>query len=144
MALRSASSLSVLALALAAASLGGCASDSDRLKGAGAALPMAPVTGSAVSGGLIAGNVGNGLSDDDRRRAYDAEISALETGSPGYPVGWRGEGGTHGTVVAGPSYNRAGYESCRDYSHTIYIDNRPQIARGAACRAADGSWKPVG
>ena len=83
------------------------------------------------------------LDEADRRRALDAEFSALETGGPGYPIGWKGENGTHGTVVAGPPYNRSGFQSCRDYSHTIYIDNRPQIARGAACRAADGRWQPV-
>lgn len=138
--------VAVLAATLLGASLGGCASDAGAsLKGsANAALPTAPVMSGVVSGGMISGAVGNGLDEADRRRAYDAEISALETGGPGYPVGWKGDGGTHGTVIAGPPYNRAGYQSCRDYSHTIYIDNRPQIARGAACRAADGSWKPVG
>lgn len=133
------------ALAVLAAALGGCATETGpgRSIAAQAALPTAPVMSGAVSGGLISGGIGNGLDEGDRRRAYDAEISALETGGPGYPIGWKGENGTHGTVVAGPPYNRAGFQSCRDYSHTIYIDNRPQIARGAACRAADGHWQPV-
>ena len=33
---------------------------------------------------------------------------------------------------------------CRDYTHTIYIDGRPQTARATACRNPDGTWTPVG
>ncbi|MFS8039203.1 hypothetical protein ACI7BZ_19960 [Xanthobacter sp. AM11] len=130
---------------LLATGLAGCATDpnSGRSLSAMATLPTAPVMSGAVSGGLISGSIGNGLDEPDRKRAYDAEISALETGSPGYPFGWKGDSGTRGTVVAGPPYNRVGFQSCRDYSHTIYIDNRPQIARGAACRTAEGRWQPV-
>lgn len=126
--------------------LSGCASDANSsLKGAGnIALPVTPVMRSAVSGGLISGAIGNGLDDADRQKAYDAEISALETGGPGYPIGWKGEGGARGTVIAGPPYHKPGFQTCRDYSHTIYIDNRPQIARGAACRNADGKWQAAG
>lgn len=125
--------------------LSGCASDaSSNLKGAGnIALPVAPVMRGAVSGGLISGAIGNGLDDGDRQKAYDAEISALETGGPGYPIGWKSDSGARGTVIAGPPYHRPGFQTCRDYSHTIYIDNRPQIARGAACRNAEGKWQAV-
>ncbi|MFG1295025.1 MULTISPECIES: hypothetical protein [Xanthobacter] len=134
--------LSALALGML---LSGCASDANSsLKGTGnIALPAAPVMRGAVSGGLISGAIGNGLDDTDRQKAYDAEISALETGGPGYPTGWKSDSGAHGTVIAGPPYHRAGFQTCRDYSHTIYIDNRPQIARGAACRNTDGKWQAV-
>ena len=33
---------------------------------------------------------------------------------------------------------------CRPYTHTIYIDGQPQIARGNACRNPDGTWTAVG
>ena len=126
--------------------LAGCATDPGgalKTSTANVALPMAPVMSGAVSGGLIGGTVGNGLAAGDRQRAYEAEIAALETGGPGYPVGWKGEDGARGTVIAGPAYVRPGYKSCRDYSHTIYIDNRPQIARGAACLTDAGVWTSV-
>lgn len=125
--------------------LSGCASDANaNLKGPGnIALPTAPVMRGAVSGGLISGAIGNGLDDGDRQKAYDAEVSALETGGPGYPVGWKSDTGARGTVIAGPPYHRPGFQTCRDYSHTIYVDNRPQIARGAACRNTDGKWQAV-
>ena len=42
----------------------------------------------------------------------------------------------------GPSYEDNG-RSCRSYTHTIYIDGRPQTARGTACRNPDGTWTPL-
>ena len=43
---------------------------------------------------------------------------------------------------AGPNYDQNGM-NCRQYTHTIYIDGKPQTARGAACRNPDGTWQPV-
>jgi surface antigen len=137
--------------------LAGCADDPGPKTGAGIATgalaggligaatgrgPGAAVAG-AVIGGIVGGSIGNALDAEDRRRAYMAEMQALEYGGPGAPVGWRGEHGAYGTIIAGPAYAQAGYERCREYSHTIYIQGRPQTARGVACRNPDGSWTPI-
>ena len=64
--------------------------------------------------------------------------------SPGAPVSWRNpDSGRYGTVVPGPAYMENG-RNCRSYTHTIYIDGRPQTARGTACRNPDGTWTPLG
>ena len=47
-----------------------------------------------------------------------------------------------GTVVPGPYYDRRGLR-CREYSHTISVGGRREIARGTACRNPDGSWTAV-
>jgi surface antigen len=99
--------------------------------------------GAAAAGGILSGPVGATLEERDRRRAAAAEKQALEQGQPGEPVGWRGGKGRHGTVVPGVDYEIRGVR-CRDYSHSIYIDGRPQTARTSACRNPDGSWTPVG
>jgi surface antigen len=105
------------------------------------------VAGAVVGGGLgalIGNRIGASLDDDDRQRAYDAQISALESGPSGAPVSWRNpDSGRYGTVVPGPAYVDAG-RNCRSYTHTIYIDGTPQTARGTACRNPDGSWTPLG
>lgn len=132
------SPVSLVAVLLLAGVVSGCASSGQSGLALGAAEQPR-----AVAGGFISGNLGQTLSEPDRKLAYDAEVSALETGSPGYPVGWSGESGTRGTVIAGPAYRRAGFQNCRDYSHTIYVAGRPQIARGMACRANDGKWQAV-
>jgi len=148
---------------LLAASLAACAADpyapnqnAGAVTGAvtggilGAALGGRSVGGSlagalvgATAGGLLGSAIGASLDAQDRQRAYAAEMAALESGAPGAPVGWRSDHtGYYGTVVPGPYYVRSGLR-CREYSHTIYVNGRPELARGTACRNPDGSWTPV-
>ena len=99
----------------------------------------AAVAGAAI-GGLVGNRIGASLDEDDRQRAYAAEMDALERGRAGAPVTWRSPSGRHGTIVPGPYYQQANVR-CRQYTHTIYIDGRPQTARGVACQNPDGTWE---
>ena len=111
--------------------------------GAAGRGPGAVVAG-AIIGGLVGGSIGASLDEADRQRAYYAEMEALERGRSGAPVAWRNpDSGHYGTVIPGEPYLRSG-RNCREYTHTIYIDGRPQTARGVACREPDGSWRPIG
>jgi surface antigen len=102
----------------------------------------AGVAGAAI-GGLIGNRIGAAMDDEDKRFAYEAQMSALETGPSGAPVAWKNpDSGRYGSIVPGPAYDQRGTK-CRAYTHTIYIDGRPQTARGAACRNPDGTWTPV-
>jgi surface antigen len=98
----------------------------------------------AAAGGILGGAIGASLDEQERERAYAAEMQALEYGEPGAPVGWRSDRRAeyYGTVVPGPPYQTAG-RRCREYSHTVYVNGRPQTARGTACRNPDGTWTPV-
>ncbi len=83
------------------------------------------------------------MDDEDKRRAYAAQVQALENGRSGTPIAWKNpDSGRYGTIVPGPAYQSNGLQ-CRPYTHTIYIDGRPQVARGSACRNADGTWTAV-
>jgi surface antigen len=110
--------------------------------GTGNRLAGAAVGG--LLGGLIGNRIGASLDDEDKQRAYAAQMDALERGPSGAPVSWKNpDSGRYGTVVPGPAYadnNR----QCRSFTHTIYIDGRPQTARGTACRNPDGTWTPIG
>ena len=97
----------------------------------------------AAIGGLIGGAIGNSLDAQDRARAQQAEMQALEYGNPGAPVSWRSDSGACGTIVPGPAYARGGSPRCREFTHTIYVNGQPQTARGTACRNPDGTWTPV-
>ena len=80
------------------------------------------------------------MDEEDRQRAYAAEMEALENGAPGAPVGWRSDHTAYyGTIVPGPYYYVRRGVRCREYSHTIYVHGRPEIARGTACRNPDGT-----
>jgi surface antigen len=128
---------------LAALGLGGCTSEIS-LGSKTEATGSTPPAASGITGGVLSGAIGGNLGEEDRQRAYAAEVQALENGEPGIPVGWRGDGPKrYGTVVPGAPYSARGTR-CRDYSHSIYVDGKPQIARGTACRNPDGSWSPVG
>ena len=94
-------------------------------------------------GALIGNRIGNALDEQDKKLAYEAEMAALDRGQSGAPVSWRNpDTGRYGSVVPGPAYVDAG-RNCRAYTETIYIDGRPQTARGTACRNPDGSWTPL-
>src|SRR6266511_1907306 len=88
--------------------------------------------------------LGAGMDDDDKRRAYAAQMQALEAGKSGVAVAWKNpDSGRYGSVVPGPAYQSNGLQ-CRPYTHTIYIDGRPEVARGNAGRNPDGTWTAVG
>jgi surface antigen len=102
----------------------------------------AGLAGAAI-GGLIGNRIGAAMDDEDKQRAYAAQVEALERGRPGAVVPWRNpDSGRHGSVVPGPHYQSNG-QQCRQYTHTIYIDGKPQVARGTACRNPDGRWIAV-
>jgi surface antigen len=97
----------------------------------------------AAISGLIGNRIAAALGDTDRERAYAAQIQALESGQSGAPVNWSNpDSSRRGTVVPGPEYRQAG-ATCRSYTHTVYIDGRPQSARRTACRNSDGTWNPI-
>jgi surface antigen len=102
----------------------------------------AGVAGAAI-GGILGNRIGAAMDDEDKRRAYAAQMQALEAGPSGAPVAWRNpDSGRYGSVVPGPAYDQAGVK-CRPYTHTIYINGQPQTARGEACRNPDGTWTPL-
>ncbi|MPZ55006.1 MAG: glycine zipper 2TM domain-containing protein [Rhizobiales bacterium] len=154
------------ALALGAVVLGGCAGDpygygpgprentgtlvgalaggliGSQFGGSAGAQVGAAVAGAAI-GGLIGNRIGAAMDDEDRRRAYAAEMTAMEAEGAGGPIEWRNpNSGHYGMIVPGPVRVARGTR-CRNYTHTIYIRGQPEVARGVACRNPDGTWTPV-
>jgi surface antigen len=148
-------------LALAALGLAACSADSGPKEVGGTAVGAVAgaLIGNAIGGsagnrvagtligaalgGFLGNRIGASLDDEDKRRAYAAQMQALETGPSGAPVAWRNpDSGRYGNVVPGPAYQMNG-GPCREYTHTVYIDGRPQTQRGTACRNPDGSWTTI-
>ena len=110
-------------------------------KGTGNVLATAA---GVVVGGIIGSEIGRRLDERDRQLAQQAEFTALEKGQTGVATPWRSaESRYHGAVVPGRPY-RLRELDCRDYTHTVYIDGRPEVMRGTACRNPDGTWRSVG
>jgi surface antigen len=97
----------------------------------------------AVIGGVIGNEIGRSLDERDRILAQQAEFDALERGESGRVRTWRNpDNGRYGEIVPSRPYRR-GERDCRDYTHKVYIDGRPQAMRGTACRNPDGTWSAV-
>ena len=112
--------------------------------GGGTGERLAAGLAGAAIGGMIGNRIGAGMDDEDKQRAYAAQVQALESGRSGAAVGWRNpDSGRYGSIVPGPAYQANGLQ-CRPYTHTIYMDGQPQVARGKACRNPDGTWTAVG
>lgn len=111
--------------------------------GKGSGRVVATAVG-AVIGGIVGSEIGRSLDEADRLRAQEAEYRALEYNDTGVASPWRNQSSGHyGSVVPGRPYLRGGL-NCREYTHTIYVQGRPQTMRGTACRQPDGTWRNVG
>lgn len=111
--------------------------------GKGNGKVLATVAG-AVVGGVVGSEIGKRMDEHDRDRARRAERDAFERGESGRPVAWRNpDNGHYGEVIPERAYRR-GPQDCRDYTHKVYIDGRPEAMRGTACRNPDGTWSDVG
>jgi len=94
----------------------------------------------AFIGGVVGSEIGRSLDRQDRLMAQRAEYDALERGRSGERTPWKNpETGRYGEVIPQSPYKRGSLD-CRDYTHTIYIDGRPEQLRGTACRNPDGTW----
>lgn len=129
----------VAAIAVTVLALVGCQSSPQQQ--AGTPIDFAG-GGSELVGGLAGNTVGRDLDDANRRVAHDAEFQALEYGRSGAPVAWRSPSGRYGEVIPETSYS-VNDTKCREYTQAVYLDGRPEVARGTACRQADGSWRSL-
>src|SRR5271155_5807409 len=140
----------LMGIALVGKSLGACSANSGpkEVGGTAAGAVAGGVIGNAIGGsagnrlagtvigaaigGFLGNRIAAALDDEDKRRAYAAQMQALETGPSGAPVAWRNpDDGRYGSVVPGPAYQANG-ATCRQYTHSIYIDGTPQTERGTA------------
>lgn len=132
--------------------LSACAttSGSDRLDETGEQVATAvtePETSAyyiqALNGGLVSRISGVKLSSSDKARALEAEYKVLEAAPSGQTVTWESSG-LKGAVMAAVPY-QVGSQNCRQYTHSVTVatSSVPLVARGAACRNANGSWSPL-
>lgn len=82
--------------------------------------------------GVVGGALGQSLDEKDRGAAIDAQQQAVASGQR---KSWRGAHGAYGFVTPGPESGE-----CRDYTHRVFINGRPQEAKGQACRQ-NGEWR---
>ncbi len=107
--------------------------------GNGTGNVVATIAGAAI-GGFLGGAIGASIDEQDRMRAQQAQLQAVEQGRPS---SWRGQNSdAYGSVEPGEIYT-SGTGNCREYTHTIFIGGRPQQGKGTACQNAEGQWEIV-
>ena len=104
--------------------------------------------GGAIAGVILGGAMGAALTRDldceDRSYAYRSYYNGFNSGRPGSIHRWRNpRNGRYGQMRVDGYYNdQAGFR-CTTFTQTVYINGRPRIDRGRACRQPDGSWAIV-
>ena len=115
---------------LALAALSGCGMTSADTPPPAAAAVVAPPPPPYV--GLASGSLGQSLNANGKAAADKAELAAVASGER---KTWRGDDGSYGYIAPG-----AASGDCRDFTHTVYINGRPQVGSGKACKSGE-SWK---
>src|SRR5437899_5035218 len=73
--------------------------------GGGTGERIAAGLAGAAIGGLIGNRIGAGMDDADKRRAYAAQMQALESGQSDVAVAWKNpDSGRYRSVVPGHAY----------------------------------------
>jgi uncharacterized protein YcfJ len=85
----------------------------------------AGIAGAAI-GGLIGNRIGAGMDDDDKRRAYAAQMQALEAGNRCGGGVEEPDSGRYGSVVPGPAYDPTDCNAGRTRTH---LYRRPAAGR---------------
>ena len=104
--------------------------------------------GATVAGVIIGGATGAALTRDldceDRSYAYKTYYDGFNSGRPGSRYQWTNpRSGHRGEFRVGTYYNDPYGFRCANFTQVIYVQGRPQEARGRACRQPDGSWAIV-
>jgi surface antigen len=97
------------------------------------------VIAGALVGGFIGNRIGASMDEEDRRRAYEAQMTAFEGG---HRADWRSPNGHYGYVEPRPVYYHR-QKKCREFSQTVFVNGRPETMVGRACKEPDGSWHEV-
>ncbi len=138
----------ILVIAFFGAAVAACSSDSGpkevggTLVGAGAGAlvgnaiggaagnrALGTITGAAL-GGMLGNRIGAAMDDEDKRRAYAAQVQALESGPSGAPVAWRNpDSGRYGSIVPGPASDFERHELPSVHPHHLHRRQAADRAR---------------
>jgi surface antigen len=93
-------------------------------------------------GAFIGNQAGRSLDRADRAYATRAQYQALEFAPAGSSASWRNpDSGNYGAVTPTRTWQASSGSYCREYSHTVTIDGRPEQVFGTACRDERGNWR---
>ena len=84
------------------------------------------------------------LDAEDRGQLAAARANALENNKTGQATNWSNpKTGNRGTVVPTRTYKSGNGADCREFQQTTTVSGKTDLAYGASCRAAGGTWNIV-
>jgi surface antigen len=96
----------------------------------------------AIVGGALGAGIASNMNCDDRYYVHQTYYDGFERGYSNRTYQWRNPNtGHHGAFRVGDYYRGNAGQRCATYAQTIWIQGRPERARGYACRRGDGSWE---
>ncbi len=99
----------------------------------------------AIAGGLLGASIGNSLSCNTQHYASNVYVTGFEAGRPHHRYDWRSPyDNSYGYLEVGDYYRGPEGRRCATYSQRIFVNSRPEVATGRACRRPDGTWDMVG
>lgn len=94
-----------------------------------------------VAGGAIGAALTSKLDCNDRSYAYKTYTTGFNARKANAYYDWQNpQSGTRGRLHVLDYYEDEDNFNCAVYSQTIWIDGRPEEARGRACQQPDGAW----
>ena len=88
-------------------------------------------------------NFGNSLNRSDKLKLSEAEFRALNYGSTGVPLDWKGSSeDTTGSVVVFQLF-KVGKSRCRRFQHRVLIATKRESVAGTACIRESGAWELI-
>jgi surface antigen len=101
--------------------------------------------GGVIAGGALGAALTKSMDCGDRSYAYKTYYQGFNAGRPNVAYDWRNPDNGHtGQFRVGDYYNDPDGFRCANYTQEIFIQGRPQAARGHACQQPDGTWAIVG
>ena len=101
--------------------------------------------GGVIAGGAIGAALTKSMDCSDRSYAYKTYYQGFNAGRPNAAYEWRNpDNGHYGNFRVSDYYNDPDGFRCANYTQQIFVEGRPQAARGHACQQPDGTWAIVG
>jgi len=98
----------------------------------------------AIVGGALGAGVASNMNCDDRYYVHQTYYGGFERGYSNRTYQWRNPNtGHYGAFRVGDYYRGPAGRRCATYAQTIWIQGRPERARGYACRRGDDSWEII-
>jgi Ni/Co efflux regulator RcnB/surface antigen len=100
-----------------------------------------PTVAGVIAGGAIGAALTAKLDCEDRSYAYKTYSDGFSAGRANATYQWRNPRNNHrGEMRVLDYYNDEDRFRCAAFSQTVYINGRPEEARGRACQQPDGTW----